>query len=127
GTTFKIWLPLAANDEKTDAHKRWPVLRGDSKGPVVVVITEDQDALDEYEELLAGTECSPIPANDARFATPLLTDMGDEVDLLILDLELQGSDAKRLFKAVRDLFPEMPIILLSDQPTDPAVQRMIAV
>src|SRR5690606_39540728 len=26
GTTFKIWLPLAASDEKSDAHKPWPVL-----------------------------------------------------------------------------------------------------
>jgi signal transduction histidine kinase len=126
GTTFKIWLPLAASDEKSDAHKPWPVLRGEAKGPVVVVITEDQDALDEYEELLEGTECSPICTSDARGATPLLTEMGDKVDLLILDLELEGSDGKRLFKSVRELFPEMPVILLSDQPTDPAVQRMIA-
>lgn len=126
GTTFKIWLPLAASDEKSDAHKPWPVLRGEAKGPVVVVITEDQDALDEYEELLEGTECSPICTSDAKGATPLLTEMGDKVDLLILDLELEASDGKRLFKSVRELFPEMPVILLSDQPTDPAVQRMIA-
>lgn len=126
GTAFKIWMPLAASDEKSDAHKPWPVLRGDAKGPVVVVITEDQDALDEYEELLEGTECSPICTSDAKGATPLLTEMGDKVDLLILDLELEASDGKRLFKSVRELFPEMPVILLSDQPTDPAVQRMIA-
>lgn len=126
GTTFKIWLPLAASDEKSDAHKPWPVLRGEAKGPVVVVITEDQDALDEFEELLEGTECSPICTSDAKGATPLLTEMGDKVDLLILDLELEASDGKRLFKSVRELFPEMPVILLSDQPTDPAVQRMIA-
>ncbi|MFO7561011.1 MAG: ATP-binding protein [Enhygromyxa sp.] len=126
GTTFKIWLPLAASDEKSDAHKPWPVLRGENKGPVVVVITEDQDALDEFEELLEGTECSPICTNDAKGATPLLTEMGDKVDLLILDLELEASDGKRLFKSVRELFPEMPVILLSDQPTDPAVQRLIA-
>ncbi|HLT38209.1 MAG TPA: ATP-binding protein, partial [Enhygromyxa sp.] len=126
GTTFKIWLPLAASDEKSDAHKPWPVLRGEAKGPVVVVLTEDQDALDEFEELLEGTECSPICTSDAKGATPLLTEMGDKVDLLILDLELESSDGKRLFKSVRELFPEMPVILLSDQPTDPAVQRLIA-
>jgi signal transduction histidine kinase/CheY-like chemotaxis protein len=127
GTTFKIWLPLAGSDEKSDAHKPWPVLRGDrAKGPVVVVITEDQDALDEFEELLEATECAPICTSDAKGATPLLTEMGDKVDLLILDLELEASDGKRLFKSVRELFPEMPVILLSDQPTDPAVQRLIA-
>jgi len=126
GTTFKIWLPLAATDERSEAHKPWPVLRGESKGPVVVVLTEDQDALDEFEELLEATECSPICTSDAKGATPLLTEMGDKVDLLILDLELKASDGKRLFKSVRELFPEMPVILLSDQPTDPAVQRMIA-
>ncbi len=126
GTAFKIWLPLAATDEKSDAHKPWPVLRGEAKGPVVVVLTEDQDALDEFEELLEATECSPICTSDAKGATPLLTEMGDKVDLLILDLELEASDGKRLFKSVRELFPEMPVILLSDHPTDPAVQRMIA-
>ena len=126
GTTFRIWLPLAASDEKSEGHKPWPVLRGEAKGPVVVVLTEDQDALDEFEELLEATECSPICTSDAKGATPLLTEMGDKVDLLILDLELEASDATRLFKAVRELFPDMPVILLSDQPTDPAVQRMIA-
>jgi DNA-binding NarL/FixJ family response regulator len=52
--------------------------------------------------------------------------MGDKVDLLILDLELEETDGKRLFKTVRELFPEMPVILLSNQPTDPMVQRMMA-
>jgi signal transduction histidine kinase/CheY-like chemotaxis protein len=126
GTTFKIYLPLAVVEERAEGHKPWPVLRGESKGPVVVVVTEDQDALDEFEELLEATECSPICTSDAKAATPLLTEMGDKVDLLILDLELGASDGKRLFKTVRELFPEMPVILLSDQPTDPIVQRMIA-
>lgn len=126
GTTFKIWLPLAASDEKSEAHKPWPVLRGESKGPIVVVLTEDQDALDEFEELLEATECAPICTSDAKGATPLLTEMGDKVDLLILDLEIEASDGKRLFKSVRELFPEMPVILLSNHPTEPAVQRMIA-
>ncbi|WP_106390044.1 hybrid sensor histidine kinase/response regulator [Enhygromyxa salina] len=126
GTTFKIYLPLTASDDKTDAHKPWPVLRGDANGPVVVVLTEDQDALDEFEELLEATECAPICTSDAKGATPLLTEMGDKVDLLILDLEIEATDGKRLFKTVRELFPEMPVILLSEQPTDPMVQRMIA-
>ncbi|MCA9701046.1 MAG: response regulator, partial [Myxococcales bacterium] len=126
GTTFTILLPLAASDDKKDgAHKPWPVLGGDSKGPVVVVLTDDQDALDEFEELLEATECAPICTSDVKGATPLLTEMGDKVDLLILDLEIENADTTRLFKSVRELFPEMPVILLSDQPTDPTVQRMI--
>jgi signal transduction histidine kinase len=125
GTTFKIYLPLAVVDEKSDAPKPWPVLRGDAKGPVVVVLAEDQDALDEFEELLEAVECAPICTNDIKGATPLLTEMGDKVDLLILDLEITATDGKRLFKTVRELFPEMPVILLSNQPTDPSMQRMI--
>jgi signal transduction histidine kinase/CheY-like chemotaxis protein len=125
GTNFTIYLPLAPAEEK-DAHKPWPVLRGESKGPVVVVLTEDQDALDEFEELLEATECSPICTSDAKAATPLLTEMGDKVDLLILDLEIEALDASRLFRTVRELFPEMPVILLSDQPTQGAIQRLIS-
>lgn len=125
GTTFTIYLPLAPSDEK-EAHKPWPVLGGESKGPVVVVLTEDQDALDEFEELLEATECSPICTSDAKSATPLLTEMGDKVDLLILDLEIEALDASRLFRTVRELFPEMPIILLSDQPTKGSIQRLIS-
>ena len=102
------------------------MLRGDAKGPVVIVVTEDQDALDEFEELLEAVECAPICTNDAKAAAPLLTEMGDKVDLLILDLEVEAIDGKRLFKTVRELFPGMPVILLSDQPTDPMVQRMMA-
>jgi signal transduction histidine kinase len=126
GTTFRIYLPLAVSDEKNDGPKPWPVLRGDAKGPVVIVVTEDQDALDEFEELLEAVECKPICTSDAKAAAPLLTEMGDKVDLLILDLELEETDGKRLFKTVRELFPEMPVILLSNQPTDPMVQRMMA-
>ena len=102
------------------------MLRGDAKGPVVIVLTEDQDALDEFEELLEATECAPICTNDAKGATPLLTEMGDKVDLLILDLEIEATDGKRLFKTVRELFPELPVILISNQPTDPGIQRMIS-
>ena len=125
GTTFTIILPLAVPMEAgANQSKPWPVLRDDANGPVVMVLTEDQDALDEYEELLEATECSPICTGDPVGAKSTLLDVGDQVDLLILDLELETTSAARLFKSVRELYPKMPVILISDQPTDPSVQQM---
>ncbi len=124
GTTFTLMLPLAPSEEK-EAPVNWPVLRGEPVGPVVIVITEDQDTLDEIEELLETTDCAPICSNDAKAAMTLVTEMGDQIDLMILDWQLQEIDAARVFRTVREIFPEMPAIVVSDEPTDPSVQRVI--
>jgi len=124
GSTFVLRFPLVSSDE---ASRKWPVLRQDTQGPAVVVVTEDLDALDEYEELLESTECAPICTSDAKAARGLLTDMGDKVDLVVLDLDLHEVDGADMFKRVRELFPELPVITLSEQPMDPGIQRMIGV
>ncbi len=125
GTTFRLFFPLATGDEM--GTSRWPVLRNGNSGPVVMVVTEDRDILDEFEELLQATECSPICSDDASAARTLLTEMGDKVDLLVLDLDLEREDAEDTFRRVRELMPELPVVLISDQPMGPRVQRLIAV
>ena len=124
GTTFTLFLPLVSDDASSD-KRPWPVLEHYGKGPIVVVLSEDQDTLDEFEELLQATECAPICTSEPDSTRAMLANVGNQVDLLILDLELDTVDAKRLFKRTREQFPEMPAILLSDQPTDPTVQRML--
>jgi CheY-like chemotaxis protein/anti-sigma regulatory factor (Ser/Thr protein kinase) len=123
GSTFTIRLPIADQDALTETP--WPILAGEPKGPVVVVVTEDDDSLDEFEELLETTECSPLCTNDARAARNLLTDMGDRISLLILDLDIKAVDAGAMFRSVREMFPELAVILISEEPMGPVIQRMI--
>jgi signal transduction histidine kinase/CheY-like chemotaxis protein len=123
GSKFTIRLPISDPDAMTETP--WPVLAGEPKGPVVVVVTEDDDSLDEFEELLETTECSPLCTNDAKAARSLLTDMGDKISLLILDLDLKAVDANALFRSVREMLPELSVILISEEPMGPVIQRMI--
>jgi signal transduction histidine kinase/CheY-like chemotaxis protein len=123
GTTFTLRFPLASSDGHVGA--RLGLLTAEPAGPVVVIVTEDDDQLDEFEELLAATECTPLCTTDARAAQTLLAEMGDKVALLILDLDIQALDAKAMFRSLRESLPELPVMLTATEPIGPVVQRMI--
>ena len=123
GTTFTLRFPLTDVDSSANANS--PLLKGEPKGPLVIVVTEDDDALDEFEELLVTTECSPLCTTDAKAARNLLTEVGDRVSLLILDLDIEAVDAKIMFRSVREMLPELPVVLTSEEAIGPVIQRMI--
>lgn len=123
GTTFTLRFPLA--EAEAPISPGWPMLRSHPQGPLVIVVTEDDDALDELEELLTTTECTPLCTTDAKAARGLLTEMGDKIALLILDLDIEAMNPKLLFRSVRELLPELPVILTSEHAVDPVLQRMM--
>lgn len=122
GSTFRITLPLADREESVSGAE-WPVLKGKQTGPVVVVLTDDQDTLDEVEELLQATDCSPICTSDLRAGRGLLAEVGDQVDLLVLDMDMEGLSGASSLRTVRELVPDLPLLLLSVEAMTPDVSR----
>ncbi len=124
GTTFTLVLPIAEEDENADAS--WPLKRNRGKGPVVVVITDDADLSDEAEELLEQSDCVVMVTADPRAGRLLFAEVGDKLALLVLDLDIGEQHAGRdLLLAIRELFPELPVVLLSSSPIDSSTQKLV--
>lgn len=125
GTTFRIELPLVPREEEMPPN--WPILEDGPSDSIVVVVSEEQDMLDELEEILVHTECSPICTKDPKAAQSMLIDIGDRIDLLILDMDLKSLESNQMFRSLREIFPALPIIVLSDEPSELGIQRMMGI
>jgi signal transduction histidine kinase len=116
GSTFSIFLPMPEVVD-TGSSPTWPALKRREGAAVVLVVSEDSDTRDELEDLVSGMPCAPITADDPRAARGLLTELGDRVDLLLLDFDLTSTDPAALLRTVRSLHPTLPIVLLMDEPS----------
>lgn len=116
GSTFSVFLPLPELVDE-GSSPAWPALKRKEGAAVVLIVSEDADTRDELEDLVSAMPCAPITADDPKAARSLLTELGDRVDLLVLDFDLQSADPAPLLRTVRGMNPTLPIVLLMLDPT----------
>ena len=110
GTTFNVYLPLS--DKKVA-----PVIRisGEAvKGSETILLVDDEDKIVEVNRaLLERLGYRILTAEGGTEAVRTVETMGDDIDLIILDLIMPGMDGAKAFERIRDVRPGIPIILSS--------------
>ena len=67
--------------------------------------------------ILEGRNLQTIQASNGFEALQLLDELGDTINLIISDIKMPGCDGVILALTVRELFPEMPLVLITgDKP-----------
>ncbi len=111
GTTISLYLPVS---EKTahidDAHVDDMIIRGSE----TILLVDDEDIMiDVGKPMLENLGYRVIVANGGENAVDAVSETGDNIDLVILDLIMPGMDGSGTFDAIREIHPKMPIILSS--------------
>lgn len=60
-----------------------------------------------------------LEADGGRRALEIMKTLGDAVDLIVSDVQMPGGDGVSFARSVRDLFADLPIILVSGAPRPP--------
>ncbi len=110
GTTISVYLPVSEKTAHIEAHANDMIIPGSG----TILLVDDEDIMiDVGKPMLEKLGYGVIVAKGGENAVDAVSESGDNVDLVILDLIMPGMDGSRTFDAIREIHPKMPIILSS--------------
>jgi PAS domain S-box-containing protein len=110
GTTFNIYLPVS--DHK--AHREDTPEEMLVAGSGTILLVDDEEMItDVGRAMLEKLGYHVLVAKDGQKAIEMVSNNGDHISLVILDLVMPGLDGGTTFDIIREMQPEMPIILSS--------------
>ncbi len=120
GTTFTVYFP------ETEAPRPQRPAKVNRTGPVgasrVLVVDDDSAAAETTARILARVGLSAHTAPSGEEALRRLQELGEQYDLVILDMIMPGMDGSLTFRRLRELQPELPILFCSGFDDDIAQQ-----
>jgi PAS domain S-box-containing protein len=110
GTTFNVYLPVS----NKEVYRETPVEGRLIKGSETVLLVDDEEMIiDVGQAMLEKLGYRVFAAQSGQRAVEAVTEMGKEIDLVILDMIMPGMDGGKTFDRIREIQPEIPVILSS--------------
>jgi len=113
GTTFKVYLPLAAVTDiaETSPQNNFYV---SEKGCGTILLVEDEDALRIIgSALLKAMGYTILTAANGREALEIYSERGSGIDLILLDLVMPDMGGIDTYRVLREISPTLPIVICS--------------
>ena len=110
GTTFNIYLPLT----KKEAHQEMAVEEKIIQGSETILLVDDEEMiLGVGKAMLEKLGYRVVVADSGQQGVDAVQRKGDEIELVILDLIMPGMDGGMVFDRIKEIRPQMPVILSS--------------
>ena len=118
GSTFRIYLPKS---ETMEAIELEPVVADAPGGSETVLVAEDDDEVRYIlVEMLESKGYQVISARDGEEALEVFKMNQHEINLVIMDMMMPRLSGTEVFKRIRDLDSELPIIICTGYSPDSA-------
>ena len=112
GTTFKIYLPLAAATSETATPR--PETDIYSSGWETVLLVEDEEVVRELaSSVLQHHGYQVLPAADPEEALRLSEEYEGPIHLLLTDVVMPGMSGRELAERLQPRYPEMKVLYIS--------------
>ncbi|MDT8389208.1 MAG: response regulator [Lentisphaeria bacterium] len=124
GTVFSVFLP--ATDDVTD-DKRSGKAGESMRGEGHILIVDDEDVVRKFgARALEALGYQVSTASDGLEGVITFHKLGDQIDLVLLDIVMPKMDGVAAFKRMRELNPKIPILLCSGFSRPAALDDMLA-
>jgi two-component system cell cycle sensor histidine kinase/response regulator CckA len=110
GTTFNIYLPVSDKKAHRDVSMEEEIVKGSA---TVLLVDDEELIIDVTQTMLERLGYRVVVCMGGQEAVAAITDRGDEIDLVILDMILPGMDGGEIFDCIREIQPGMPVLLSS--------------
>lgn len=115
GATFSVYLPLS---DKTPPGEE-SVTTGPLMGSETLLLVDDEAMiLDVGREMLEVLGYRVLTCGSGEEAIRTLAARGEEIALVILDMVMPGMDGSRTFDRLREIRPNIPVMLASGYSRD---------
>jgi signal transduction histidine kinase/CheY-like chemotaxis protein len=112
GTTFRLFFP-ALDGENEQANKVEAPPSTDRTEGLILVIDDEAPVREAVTDILDLQNLQAITAEDGATGISLYRERQDEVQLILLDLSMPGLSGEETFTRLREINPELPILLSS--------------
>jgi signal transduction histidine kinase len=123
GTTFKVYLPVAAAPEPVvrEARHETPI-RGEGR----ILVVEDEDVIQAMAtRMLESLGYDVVAASDGQEAVEYYEQHGGETDLVIIDMIMPRMNGRDCFRRLREMNPLVRAILSTGYGLDSAVRELL--
>lgn len=111
GTTFNIYLPVSEKQlvrEEATSRQEW--LTGSE---TILVVDDEEHVIEVMEEVLKAMGYTVIVARNGKEAVKVFKKEKSKIDLVILDMIMPGIGGGETFDRLKDLDPDIKVILSS--------------
>jgi len=110
GTTFNIYLQISDKEVLQEITLKKEIIKGSE---IILLVDDENMILDVGQAMLEKLGYSVLVSKSGQDAVEKITDVGNEIDLVILDLIMPEMDGGKTFDLVREIRPEIPVLLSS--------------
>jgi predicted ATPase/signal transduction histidine kinase/ActR/RegA family two-component response regulator len=125
GTTFTIWVPAASQLPTPLAESATDLPRGN--GEIIMIVDDERALVALAEEVLAELNYEPVGFDSSLAALQAFRAQPQRFDLVLTDETMPDLTGTEFARAVRQLHPEIPIILMSGYSGPQLTERAQAV
>ena len=114
GATFRVFLPLPAQQQLPDREAD-AIAVGPFEDECLVLVVDDEEIVRHMAESMLRRKfgCEVISASTGSGALEIFRVRGNEIGLVLLDLNMQGMDGWQTLAGLRALRANIPVILVS--------------
>jgi PAS domain S-box-containing protein len=123
GATFSFYLP--ATDKPVQPYTRTDHKASKGSG-TILVIDDESIILEVAEQMVERLGYEVMTATDGDSAIEILASNAERVDLIILDMIMPGKGGEETFKALKDIRPEVKILLSSGYSIEGKAKQIMA-
>ena len=128
GTTFRVFLPVSKKSEKS-AEVETPVMEKKKSPGIILIVDDDELVLNVGANMLIESGFEVIKAVDSIQALKILTDdrkssQGARISCIVLDIAMPGMGGGQTLAKIKEIYPEMPVIIISGYPEDVAQEKL---
>ena len=109
GSTFTLYLP-ATDDAKVIMPTRAPTRSGAGS---ILIIDDDENVLHSTRQMVDAGGYSTLTAGSGPEGIETLIEVGNEIDLVLLDLTMPGMSGHAVLTKIRERWPKLPVVLMS--------------
>jgi PAS domain S-box-containing protein len=122
GTTFKIYLPLAA--DVVEPAKPQPATPAVVRGSETILLVEDEESVRSLvADFLKSTGHTVLEASEGEEAIGLAESQGNRIDLLISDVVMPKMSGRELWNELRKRLPTLKVLFISGYTDDSVVRH----
>ncbi|MBV8913229.1 MAG: response regulator, partial [Acetobacteraceae bacterium] len=121
GSQIRMYLPRTARRLRPGAEPSTGAVAGPGRAATVLVVDDDPDIREVLVASLDALGCSVLQAHDGPSSLQLLAETGP--DLLIVDFAMPGMNGAEVASAVRERWPNLPIVFASGYAETAAIER----
>jgi len=115
GTTFSIYLPVSDREVLREDPAEGGLVRGSE---TILLVDDEEMIIDVSQAMLESLGYRVIVAKGGDQAIEQISEKGSDIDLVILDLIMPGIDGGETFDRIREIQPEIPVLLSSGYAID---------